>query len=474
MTTATSFVRLPHVFTIIVLFVLAMAGCKEKDPVSPIDLADPSIIPIVHSTYPANGTTGPFKVYNRGESISRPHFLLTFNKLMYLPSFNTLNVRVSGFDRPVIARVQSLYGPIYKTSSIQSPFYDNVVGFVIWDSLHGYSPMIYRVGQRYTVTIDNTIEDINGNKPVAPYTFSFTPEPSFRIISFSPAQDSKDLSATITPAIEFNSPITSTILPFVQLNPLPQGKWILAQYDSLRVWFSPNSGRLAYGTEYTMSVDGNARDGESRPIDQSGSATFTISLFKMSYSYPHDKETGVPPITQISVGFSGPIDTSTVRNAFSVSPPVAGALLSYDWGTLTFAPALAFRTQTTYTVSLAAGLKASDGTALLPSSFSFTTENFKITSTSPDDGATGMYRSVSISVYFNTFIDTGSVRGAFSISPPVAGSFGTTYGPASQFIFSHNGLSANTTYSITISTAMKSALGDYLQTPYSFSFSTGQ
>jgi len=78
-------------------------------------------------------------------------------------------IRLEGFDRPVVARVEGGYyyekSAWKKTSSPNSVYYDHILAFFIVDSTDLYSPISYTVGQQCTITLDSTVEDINGNHP---------------------------------------------------------------------------------------------------------------------------------------------------------------------------------------------------------------------------------------------------------------------------------------------------------------------
>ncbi len=465
---------------VVVLLLLALLnGCKKEETVisgnGSDDLTNPSILPRISSTVPSGGTVGPFKLYNRGEGNYKPHFVLVFNKLMYKFSFTSRSVIVKGFDRPVIARLQQYYYPIFrKTTSSASDFYDNVLSFNIVDSLGNYPYMMfYRIGQNYTIIVDSTIEDINGNHPTGRASFSFTPEPYFRVVSSFPTDGTTDAGLYTSPGIAFNSPIDNTIIPSLGLTPLPAGSWKLDNYDSLVVYYMVTGGTLRYNTHYTLTVSANAHDAENRPVNHDYTSTFTTIPFRVTSTYPYDRQTKTWLNQNIYVYLSGVMDTSTFRSAFSINPSVPGGFPVF------YPPASSFnyyipgslRQSTMYTVSLSSALKATDGTALEPKTFTFTTDRFKISSTYPSDGSSNVYKYSTIQVYFNGRIDTGSVRSAFSISRALPGSFGL-YEGNDNFSFYHNGFASKTTYTVTISTGMRTKAGDNLTSPYAFSFTS--
>src|SRR6266852_1654898 len=175
-------------------------GCKENTiqtvVLGPDDLTNPAIQPRIIFTLPASNTTGPFELYSAGENSGLPHFVVRFNKLMSLPSFDPKLIRVEGFDRPVRVILHPHYYPIIwlvkpiKLSKTSSADYDDILSFSILDSL-SYSTPLYRIGGTYTVTVNPGLEDINGNKTSEQYRFIYTPEPYFRVTTIYPEDQSE-------------------------------------------------------------------------------------------------------------------------------------------------------------------------------------------------------------------------------------------------------------------------------------------
>lgn len=462
---------------VVLLTMSEIAGCN-KDEVTNIvigggDPTDPAIQPVVKSTYPSGGSFGPFNVYNRSDGSYKPHFVLVFNKLMSKYSFTSKSIIVKGFDRPVVVVVEGYYIlPRLNSVSSESDVYDDVFSFTIRDSINYYPPMVYRVGQTYTVIVDSTVEDINGRHLSNQFTFMFTPEPYFRVISFYPLDGTTDVSLGTNPAVFFNSPVDNTVFQSLQLTPLPAGKWKLYDYDSLQVYYVVTAGTLPFNTNYTLIVPSFIHDAQNRLLTRQYSSRFGTVPFKVYQAYPHPGENRVSLNPYIALYMTGTIDSGTVRSAFSIVPPVAGNLQLY-FGSASFAYSVAgaLRPNSTYTVTVGSSLAASDGTSLLPYSFSFTTDQFNVSSTYPGDAYNNVDRNTRIDISFNGRIDTGSVRSAFSISPPVAGTFGLTDQDL-YFSYYQTGLASKTTYTVTISTAMRTRAGDHLSSPYSFSFTS--
>ena len=106
-----------------------------------------------------------------------------------------------------------------------------------------------------------------------------------------------------------------------------------------------------------------------------------------------------------------------------------------------------------------------------PYSFSYKTAPFAVYQTFPSDGSTYISREYpNITIYFNAQIDTSTVRTAF-LHPGMNGSL--EIGDATIVLRLQTPLAANTTYTITVQTTLKSKGGSNLSSPYTFSFTTG-
>jgi hypothetical protein len=70
-------------------------------------------------------------------------------------------------------------------------------------------------------------------------------------------------------------------------------------------------------------------------------------------------------------------------------------------------------------------------------------------------------------------VDTGSVRNAFSISPPANMTFVFSGNTTTISFFPTTPLDANRFYTVTLSTALRSKSGATLQTPFTTVFTTG-
>ncbi|MBI1807621.1 MAG: Ig-like domain-containing protein [Ignavibacteria bacterium] len=462
---------------VIILFVLTLYGCTKEGPMGPQgpaggeDLTDPSIMPKVISTYPKDRSTGPFNLFDRADYY-KPNFVVQFNKLMNNLYLEEGAVRVRGFDRPVIVYLYRFYYrfPWEREIRLLDDPYSNILAFMIYDSLGLIGKVQYKIGQTYSVTLNTLLEDINGNHLTQPYQFSYTPEPYFRVVASYPENGAKDVTVDVRPRLIFNSRIDTSIYSNIQITPQPLGRWVIFE-DSATVEFQPFNP-LPFSALYTLSVSANARDAEGHQINSGYLSTFTSTAFQVTYTYPRNGQTHVYVNTGIYLSFSGSIDTSRISQAFVIDPVVSGNFAASS-REFSFSPLDELNPATRYTVTISTAMRASDGTSLSgPFNFSFTTEDFRIDYTSPPDGAVNVNPYNTVFVYFNSKIDTGTVRGALTLNPPASFTLGMF---DRHFAFYRAGGFAGTTkYTVTISTDMRSKGGVHLSSPYTFAFTTSQ
>jgi len=464
----------------VALLAIWLASCGDENSTGPSQdgLLDPHIQPRVIGTYPSPHTTGPFELFVPGDYL-KPHFLVQFNKLVDLQEFEPDWFSIEGFDRPVIVSYlpsnpypypegDGPAGPIVTSGQLT-----NVLSLVVYDSLT-HNLARYRVGKSYQVTVNSTLEDFTGNHPALPFSFSFTPEPYFRVVSTQPSAGDEGVLPMDELFLRFNSRVDAAIFPALHLTPGIPGKWsfVSGVPDSNFVSFQ-HLNPFPFDSSHTLTIGQDARDAEGNALHGSVSSSFHVLPFEIVQAYPQDSATGIALNNQISLTLSGTLDAATAWQAFHLEPPTPGQLLpSNNPPGITFVPNTGLLPGTRYTVTISTALRADDGTPLAaPYRSSFTTVGFQVIGSSPADGQYGVSQQQPVAIYCTGIIDPSSVQAAFAISPVLSGTFLTV---ASQASFYPNvPLAANTIYTVTISTALRSSSGAPLAAPYTFSFRTG-
>ncbi len=437
---------------------IASSGCEEDNdaPATSSDdesLIDPAIQPRIISTYPPANGVGPFRVYNQGDGSSLPHFVVQFNKLMDRNLVRD-GISVSGFDNPADLTVSVIGG---------SARYSDAFSFVVNDSIL-FGRMTYSIGRRYVVSFDTSIVDINGNKLYST-PIEFLPEPFFRVISVAPGSQETNVSVSTSISVRFNSPVDSEILPSLALSPSAPGTW----YTNGSVVSFSQSEYFPNLTVFTISVATTARDTLGNSLPAPFSSRFTTRGFAVESVSPTSYTNSY---NSVLVSFSAPIDTSTIRQNFTVVPEIDGSLEFPSSRGFRFVPRLGFLSSQTYSVTLENGVRSAAGDSLPAAySWSFYVDQFRVDHTSPSNGESFVLRTQQILLFFNGWLDTASVASQISTTPPIPGTIRLS--PNLVTITPSDSLLPSQGYSVRVSTGVRSLTGDSLEYPYFLYFSTG-
>lgn len=448
--------------------VFLLSGCGEPELAAPsgVDwgLTDPSVRPRLVSSYPANGGVGPFRVFSTIDP-SAPHFTLQLNKLVERAAFRPEWLSVEGFERPVGLLLHG--DPAPEPGSLPAEL-TSLLAVVVYDPRTSRR-LPYEVGKPYAVVVQTTLADITAQHPARTERISFMPEPYFRVLDISPADGDHTVMPYVPVVVQFNSPVNAKILPALRIAPEAAGDWRLTGADSTIAEFQ-HLQPLAFGTAYAVEVAETAVDARGHALAAPWVSGFTTRPFEVVRTHPPASGADVRALIWIQV--SGELDSASVRQAFAIAPAAAGTLqfapLEFAWR-----PAGELHSATTYTVALSTALQTPEGTALAaPFEFSFTTRPFEVDRTSPGNGDAGVFPRSAITVVCTAEVDSASMSPAFAITPAAPGTLDRSEGRYINFYPVH--LVPSTTYTVTISTALRSRAGVPLAAPHSFSFTTGE
>jgi Bacterial Ig-like domain len=216
-------------------------------------LTDPTVKPKILWTFPSNGQIGPIaELYNVNNAVS-----IRFNKILDVST--------------VISSIQISPSAGYNhldTTEISVPS-----GDVITIHLRADSSVVWAIGQTYTFTVLTTLKDINGNSLSAPYSFSFTPEPYFRVTSSIPQNGDTAVPTNAAIEIVFNNNVNfSTFQSSISILPTISGYWSA---------FPPNwisfyrSQQLNPNTVYVVTLGTGVKDVQGRTLSSPYTFVFT-------------------------------------------------------------------------------------------------------------------------------------------------------------------------------------------------------
>lgn len=200
---------------------------------------------------------------------------------------------------------------------------------------------------------------------------------------------------------------------------------------------------------------------------------------------PVNGETGVVLSKKVMATFNEPMDASTINTTtFTVkqgSTQIAG-VVSYSGNTATFTPVSFFAVNTLYTATITTGAKDPQGNALRDDHvWSFTTGTSsssnqpKVISTDPTNGATGVALNKKLTADFNKVMDPATITTAtFKLNQGVTAIAGvvTYIGTTAKFSPSSS-LSPGMVYTATITTGAKDLAGNSIAANYIWNFTTG-
>ena len=454
--------------TLLLLFVSLLAvTCKETDTVyQPVNsLTDASVLPAVIYTFPAKNTDGPYYGFSTALTVR-------FNKLMDLASLHHAIHFISpnGELLPDSNLISSTQGDVATITAVRT----NVSSSIYW-----------RVAHAYTLRIDSSAKDVNGNHLTPSFKVTFTPEPVLRVKGTSPASGAKGVNTSAF-QLQFNAVVDTSMLSRVRFSPAVAGEWsfntVNGVPDSSIATFYANSGNFPVGQTFTVSIGSHAFDKSGDSLVGGFTSSFSTAPFSVTNTNPSNGSTNLSPTsTQMYVYFNDGLDTSTVRRAFSISPHVVGQMsYSSDYDFIYFYPTVPLLQDTLYTVTIDTSIRSESGARILqPYNFSFRTGSggsgyvglpFEVQYTNPFSYDTNVYLTSEIYISFNTSLDTSTFRSGFSIAPPIAGliaftSNGATFSPIRPY-------AAGATYTVTLAPSVGALAGGNLGTPYSFSFTT--
>lgn len=230
------------------------------------------------------------------------------------------------------------------------------------------------------------------------------------------------------------------------------------------------------GSAYTVTVDTGAQDINGNRTFQPYRFTFIPEpYFRVLRIFPGNGDTTSYLPFNVHLMFNSSV-ASAIFPFLQITPQTTGTWLISTWNdsmSLDFIPQNLLPFNTTYTLRVLQGAPDKLGN-LLPREYrsSFTTTPFRVRTTYPSEGNTDVFLNSSIYVIFTGQIDTGTVRSAWTISPPAAGNFSMFAGSDNFTFIPSNGFLGSTRYTVTLSTALRAGNGTPLSAPFSFSFTT--
>ncbi|MFN3199699.1 MAG: MopE-related protein [Bradymonadia bacterium] len=237
--------------------------------------------------------------------------------------------------------------------------------------------------------VDDVLERDEDTLPSESDTLPFFP------FKMHPKPEATDVPLAIVPEVWLTHPVSATSILAGRLRVMDLDEqtqvptWVQLLDDGRHVQFLPQIP-LRHEGRYALVLDAELEDDQGRMLGRSLDATFQIegetptgdasaTALELTRLDPQHEATAVPLDVTITARFNRPVSEDGLRDHVQLLDPdgvqVEGLVLTQRSGfEVTFDPTEALSPQTTYTISLAAGLQSLGGLVLeAPEAFRFTT-----------------------------------------------------------------------------------------------------
>jgi hypothetical protein len=317
-------------------------------------------------------------------------------------------------------------------------------------------------------------------------TFDARPPVVLEVRLTNPSADDERV-ALITTSLEvnFNEPVaTDDAEAAVRIEPAVEGA---VTWSGSTMIFTP-ADPLEIETEYVFTIDDGIRDLSGNPMTEPPPPFEFVTAGRPTLvdSDPADGADDVPLDGSIALTFSTLMDTASVEEQLSLSPPFEHELV-WSGELLEIVPSEPLDTGRGYEIEIDADAADVAGVTLgEPIALAFRTISPGLAAETlvPTDGIDGVAPTSPIAVVFDRPIDPATVTdGQLTIIPEVAGTLEVVPlagdppdddGAGSLLRFTPSGpLPANTTFEVELSAELAATTGDTMAEPLRWSFNTG-
>ena len=406
-------------------------------------------------------------------------FLLISNSpvpvLKYDDSKNVLNVEDSlqiDFEWPVARELEvsispDVYGEVLYSNMVLDDRLAKTVTFK--------PELTWLPGTTYEITISNVKSALPSYKKAEEYKLSFITEDLPSVIEVAAKQDGEIRPDNTWVVYLTNANDNLANFDFI-FEPSVEAEIILSD-DKKSYTITPLS-LLSQGQEYSLDVsskiirnyfgtDEIAFQSEAESVHQE---TWQVRPAPGIESFAPQGDQVVATDT-MSIIFDENIDFDSFKENVNIEPELVGTWQTNDFKTITYNKSSIVK-DTTYTVTVAAGMKTYEGGFLEEDAiYNFTTLGpVRLSSSSPVTNSQGISIDSAIRFSFDQTIDHVSTEAKFSITPEVAGSF--SWDGDTMIFDPTDSLSFSTTYTAKIEAGVISVSGFNSEEELSTSFST--
>ncbi len=377
-----------------------------------------------------------------------------------VPHLQSLNSQgMQPLDKPVVLQFQ---WPVARTADVRiSPALEGQVsyeGTLVKNRLARtltFTPSsTWLPGQTYTLTVSNVESAVGFRTRQSDYTFTFTTSPAPLVSTISPPVTNA-IAADGAWTVTFNQPLTDAFAVSAHTDP-PSDLQVIRSADGRSIILQPGQ-LLGQGKQYALTVERVARQfvfGSTEVAHEEAPQEIVSGMWfvREPPGIRSISPTGVGVVLDapITVAFTDPVEVSAVERSASLSPSVVGAWSAVDAHTVRFTPTENLVRATTYTLTLAAGLRtATSGVLDADVRMQFRTqEPLGFAEVSPTHGSTGIDVARKIRVTFNQLVDHAEALQRVRLTPKVEGTWAwvddeLTFTPKGRYAF-------GTAYTVTV------------------------
>lgn len=343
----------------------------------------------------------------------------------------------------------------------------------------------YQSGTVYTVTVNEEARAADGQQLLEPFTISFMTTGALQVTEVFPAE-SRSVPTDTNITLIFNRPVvplttsvdTADLPNPLQISPNVEGK---GEWVNTSIYIFDPEEDLSGGTDYTLTVPAGLTSAEGAVLMEDFTTTFRTPDPEITAYGPQGTENGVLLNATVNATFNQEMDRESVEEAFSLetidNEPIEGTFTWQDDNlSFVFKPDEPLEIATAYVARVedtAHGVNK-DATLLVGERWGFNTIPYPaIESTTPTDGDEDIQPYGGFEVYFASPMNLETVEERITVEPE------PRLAPTFYYRDWSNALSVNfppepsTTYTITIEAGAEDIYGNTIDTPYTFSYTTG-
>lgn len=431
---------------LVFLLFFAFSGCKKVVE----EVGTIGICPTIVSTDPAPGAINV---------LTTKIITATFNEPMDPATINTGTFQLKQGNNFVLGTVT--YSGIAATFTPSGPLSANTV---------------------YTATITKGVRDPAKNAMIADFVWNFNTGSTPMVVSTDPANGATDvplkklIRATFSTNMDPSSINATTFIVKMGSVVIPGA----VSYAGLVATFTP-AAPLTVNSVYSATISNGAKDVAGNAMSANYNWSFATGALPIVVSTdPENGATNVLINKVISATFSKQMNSATINKVtFTLqqgNTAIPGTV-TYSGKKAFFTPDNILTNNTLYTATIFTGVTDSSGNNMAANYvWSFTTGNAPVViSTDPANGEQNVALSKIISASFSTAMDPTTINATSFLvkqgSTAVAGT--VTYAGTTAKFAPSSPLITNKSYTATITTAVKDALGNNMVAKYVWTFQTG-